>query len=111
MPRSNCPSATYRGISWGRRMRTSATRGSATVPRYSTSEERATVRSAASNSASVARSSEPLGRTSFSTCRLDVPVAGLGELTEEVDHLQGGGGRLEPLVAGLAPGPVESLLD
>ena len=33
MPRSNSPSATYTGISWGRRIRTSSMRGSSTVAR------------------------------------------------------------------------------
>src|SRR5438552_9076918 len=48
-------------------MRTSSIRGSSTVARYSTSDERTTGRSAASNSSRVARSSDPLGRTSRST--------------------------------------------
>jgi hypothetical protein len=42
-------------------------RGSAIDPLYSTWEDRLTLRSAASNSASVALSSEPLGSTSFNT--------------------------------------------
>ena len=33
IPMSNSPSATYTGISWGRRIRTSATRGSSIVAR------------------------------------------------------------------------------
>ena len=33
IPRSKRPSATYPGISWGRRMRTSSTRGSSMVAR------------------------------------------------------------------------------
>ena len=65
MPRSNSPSATYCGISCGRRMRTSATRGSSMEALYCTAESRETFRSAASNSSRVAFSREPLGRTSF----------------------------------------------
>jgi hypothetical protein len=67
MPRSNNPSETYWGISCGRRMRTSSTRGSSIDALYSTDDDRLTPRSADSKSASVAFSSEPLGRTSFST--------------------------------------------
>src|ERR671912_2945886 len=48
-------------------MRTSSTRGSSTDALYSTDEDRDTARSAASNRSRVAFSSEPLGRTSFST--------------------------------------------
>ena len=51
----------------GRRMRTSSTRGSSMVARYSTADERTTPRSAASNSSSVARSSDPFGSTMRST--------------------------------------------
>src|SRR5690606_28599247 len=50
-------------------MRTSPMRGSSIVALYSTLDERLTVRSAASNSSRVARSSGPLGRTSLSTPR------------------------------------------
>src|SRR5690606_22666586 len=69
MPRSKRPSATYRGISCGRRMRTSSMRGSAIEALYSTLGERLTVRPADPNRLMVARSSEPLGRTSFNTPR------------------------------------------
>lgn len=48
-------------------MRTSAIRGSSIDALYSTDELRWTVRSAASNSSSVAFSNEPLGSTSLST--------------------------------------------
>ena len=67
MPRSNSPSATYEGISWGRRMRTSLTRGRRCRPCSRRSRTVSTARSAASKSSSVARSSEPLGSTSRST--------------------------------------------
>ncbi len=67
MPMSKSPSATYTGISCGRRMRTDSMRGSSMVALYATDDDRSTGRSAASNNSRVAFSSDPLGSTSFST--------------------------------------------
>src|SRR5262245_822387 len=55
-------------------MRTSSIRESAIDALYSTCDDRLTLRSAASNRESVARSSEPLGRTSFSTAKEGTPL-------------------------------------
>src|SRR5438046_537292 len=67
-------------------MRTSSILGSSTVARYATLDGRLTCRSADSKSSSVARSSDPLGRTSRSTAG-----HGSGDLRTERSRFRAGG--------------------
>src|SRR5262245_15442770 len=112
IPRSNSPSATYCGISCGRRIRTSSMRGSSIDALYSTSELRRTLRSAASNNSMVARSREPFGRTSFSTAPSWLRARAVPSAFDERAHLQRSRGALFAHV--VAPGvlrPCQRLVD